>query len=151
MMPTVLRDPGVGETLDEYYVEVDKDLRIKIRIAEVKREDGSTEYCCFADEPPLTDLERRICAEALREIGPSEGLWVREYEELYNFFAESLRRAASKLRADLTEEQEGRLLYYVVRESLYSILVPFMIDENIESIKVEEPEFNVLVVQFTLL
>jgi hypothetical protein len=64
MVPVVLRGPGVGRTLEEYYVEVDKDLRIKIRIAEVKEGDGSTGYCCFADEPPLTDLERRICAGA---------------------------------------------------------------------------------------
>ena len=84
--------------------------------------------------------------QALREIGRSEDLWACKYEELHVFFTESLRRAASKLGADLTEEQEGRLLYYVVRESLYSVLVPFMIDENIESIKVEEPEFNALVV-----
>jgi hypothetical protein len=49
LMPTVLRDPGVGRTLDEYYVEAGKGVKIKIRLAEVLREDGSKEYCCFAD------------------------------------------------------------------------------------------------------
>jgi hypothetical protein len=48
---------------------VNEGLRIKMRIAEVKKEDKSTEYCCFADEPPLTDLKRRIYAEAIRRIG----------------------------------------------------------------------------------
>jgi hypothetical protein len=74
LMPAVLRDPGVGETLDEYYVEVGKGVKIKIRLAEVLREDGSIEHCCFADEPPLTALEEQIYAEALREIGPCENI-----------------------------------------------------------------------------
>jgi hypothetical protein len=45
-------------------------VKIKIRLAEVLREDGSKEYCCFADEPPLTALEEQIYAETLREISP---------------------------------------------------------------------------------
>jgi hypothetical protein len=49
MMPIVLRDPGVGRTLVEYYVEARKGVKIRIKIAEVVREDGSKEYCCFAD------------------------------------------------------------------------------------------------------
>jgi hypothetical protein len=49
MMPMVLRDPGVGRTLDEYYVEAGMGMKIKIRLAEVLREGGSKEYCCFAD------------------------------------------------------------------------------------------------------
>jgi hypothetical protein len=46
----------------------------------------------------------------------------------------------------LTEDQENRLLYYMIREVRHSVLVLFLIDESIESIKVEEPEFNALVV-----
>jgi hypothetical protein len=49
-------------------------MKIKIRLAEVVREDGSKEYCCFADEPPLTALEEQIYSEALREIGPLENI-----------------------------------------------------------------------------
>ena len=45
-------------------------VKIKIRLAEVLRKDGSKEYRCFADEPPLTALEEQIYAEALREISP---------------------------------------------------------------------------------
>jgi hypothetical protein len=41
MMPIVLRDPGVGRTLVEYNVEARKGVKIRIRIAEVVREDGS--------------------------------------------------------------------------------------------------------------
>jgi hypothetical protein len=41
MMPIVLRDPGVGRTLDEYYVEAGMGVKIRIKIAEVVREDGS--------------------------------------------------------------------------------------------------------------
>ena len=42
MTPTVLRDPGVGRTLEEYYVKMNEGLRIKMRKAEVMEEDGST-------------------------------------------------------------------------------------------------------------
>jgi len=145
MMPTVLKDPGVGRTLEEYYVEAGKGLRIKIRIAEVKKEDGSTEYCCFADEPPLTALEEQIYAEALREIGPLENiLGIRGREDLYLSFREGLKKAASRLNVNLTEEQEGRLLYYLTREARHSIIEPFMLDENVEDIKVVG--LNVLVI-----
>jgi hypothetical protein len=69
--------------LYEYYVEVGKGMKIKIRLAEVLREDGSIEHCCFADEPPLTALDEQIYAEALREIGPLENiLGVRKREDL---------------------------------------------------------------------
>jgi len=93
--PTVLRDPGVGRTLIEYYVEVNEGLRIKMRIAEVKKEDGLTEYCCFADEPPLTDLERQIYTEAIRKIGHLKDLRNRKREEVYLLLKANLRKAAS--------------------------------------------------------
>jgi hypothetical protein len=93
--PTVLRDPGVGRTLEEYYVEVNEGLRIKMRIAEVRKEDGSTEYCCFADEPPLTDLERQIYTEASRKIGHLKDLRNRKREEVYLLLKANLRKAAS--------------------------------------------------------
>jgi hypothetical protein len=147
MMPTVLRDPGVGKTLDEYYVEVGKGVKIKIRMAEVRKEDGSVEHCCFADEPPLTALEEQIYAEALREIGPLENiLGVRKHEDLFFFFRENLRKVASRLKVDLSEEQESRLLYYLTREIRHSILEPFMLDESMEEVKVVRPGLNVLVV-----
>jgi hypothetical protein len=41
MMPIVLMDPGVGRTLVEYNVEARKGVKIRIRIAEVVRENGS--------------------------------------------------------------------------------------------------------------
>jgi hypothetical protein len=145
MMPTVLKDPGVGRTLEEYYVEAGKGLRIKIRIAEVKKEDGSTEYCCFADEPPLTASDEQIYAEALREIGPLENiLGIRGHEDLFLSFREGLKSVVSRLNVDLTEEQEGRLLYYLTREARHSIIEPFMLDENVEDIKVVG--LNVLVI-----
>jgi hypothetical protein len=145
LTPTTLRDPGVGETLDEYYIEAEKGVKIKIRLAEVLREDGSKEYCCFADEPPLTALEEQIYAEALREIGPLENiLGIRGREELYLSFREGLKRAASRLNVNLTEEQEGRLLYYLTREARHSIIEPFMLDENVEDVKVVG--LNVLVI-----
>jgi hypothetical protein len=145
LMPIVLRDPGVGRTLDEYYVEAEKGVKIKIRLAEVLREDGSKEYCCFADEPPLTALEEQIYAEALREIGPLENiLGIRGREELYLSFREGLKRAASRLNVNLTEEQEGRLLYYLTRDARHSVIEPFMLDENVEDIKVVG--LNVLVI-----
>jgi hypothetical protein len=144
-MPTVLKDPGVGRTLEEYYVEVNEGLRIKIRIAEVKKEDGSTEYCCFADEPPLTAWDGQIYAEALREIGPLENiLGIRGREDLYLSFREGLKRAASRLHVNLTEEQKGRLLYYLTRDARHSIIEPFMLDENVEDVKVVG--LNVLVI-----
>jgi hypothetical protein len=144
-MPIVLRDPGVGRTLDEYYVEAGKGVKIKIRLAEVLREDGSKEYCSFADEPPLTALEEQIYAEALREIGPLENiLGIRGREDLYLSFREGLKRAASRLNVNLTEEQEGRLLYYLMREARHSIIEPFMLDENVKDIKVVG--LNVLVI-----
>jgi hypothetical protein len=97
MMPIVLRDPGVGRTLEEYYVDAGKGVKIKIRLAEVLREDGSKEYCYFADEPPLTALEEQIYSEALREIGPLENiLRTRGREELYLSFRKGLKRAASR-------------------------------------------------------
>jgi hypothetical protein len=143
MMPTVLRDPGVGETLEEYYVEVGKGMKIKIRLAEVLREDGSKEHCCFADEPPLTALDGQIYAEAIREIGPLENiLGIRGREDLYLSFREGLKRAASRLHVNLTEEQEGRLLYYLMREARHSIIEP--LDENVEDVKVVG--LNVLVI-----
>jgi hypothetical protein len=145
LMPTVLRDPGVGRTLDEYYVEAGKGVKIKIRLAEVLREDGSKEYCSFADEPPLTALDGRIYAEALREIGPLENIsGIRGREDLYLSFREGLKRAASRLNVNLTEEQEGRLLYYLTREARHSIIEPFMLDENVEDVKVVG--LNVLVI-----
>jgi hypothetical protein len=144
-MPTVLKDPGVGRTLEEYYVEAGKGLRIKIRIAEFKKEDGSTEYCYFADEPPLTALDGQIYAETLKEIGPLENiLGIRGREELYLSFRESLKRMASRLNVNLTEEQEGRLLYYLMREARHSIIEPFMLDEKVEEVKVVG--LNVLVI-----
>jgi hypothetical protein len=145
LMPIVLRDPGVGRTLDEYYVEAGKGVKIKIRLAEVLREDGSKEYCYFADEPPLTALEEQIYAEALREIGPLENiLGIRGREDLYLSFREGLKRAASRLHVNLTEEQEGRLLYYLTREARHGIIEPFMLDENVKDIKVVG--LNVLVI-----
>jgi hypothetical protein len=145
LMPTVLRDPGVGRTLDEYYVEAGKGVKIKIRLAEVLREDGSKEYCCFADEPPLTALDGRIYAETLREIGPLENiLGIRRREDLFLSFRENLRKVASRLNVNLTEEQEGRLLYYLTREARHSIIEPFMLDENVEDVKVVG--LNVLVI-----
>jgi hypothetical protein len=120
-------------------------VKIKIRLAEVLREDGSKEYCCFADEPPLIALEEQIYAEALREIGPLENiLGIRGREELYLSFREGLKRAASKLNVNLTEEQEGRLLYYLTREARYGIIEPFMLDENVKDVKVVG--LNVLVI-----
>jgi hypothetical protein len=95
MMPTVLKDLGVGRTLEEYYVEAKGDVEIKIMIAEVKKEDGSTEYCCFADEPPLTDLERQIYTEAIRKIGHLKDLRNRKREEVYLLLKANLRKAAS--------------------------------------------------------
>jgi type IV secretory pathway ATPase VirB11/archaellum biosynthesis ATPase len=50
----------------------------------------------------------------------------------------------SRLNVDLTEEQEGRLLYYLTREARHSIIEPFMLDENVEDIKVVG--LNVLVI-----
>jgi hypothetical protein len=145
MMPIVLRDPGVGRTLDEYYVEAGMGVKIKIRLAEVLREDGSKEYCSFADEPPLTALEEQIYAEALREIGPLENvLGIRGRENLYLSFREGLKKAASRLHVNLTEEQEGRLLYYLTREVRHSVIEPFMLDENVKGVKVVG--LNVLVI-----
>jgi hypothetical protein len=145
MMPIVLRDPGVGRTLDEYYVEAGMGVKIKIRLAEVLREDGSKEYCSFADKPPLTALEEQIYAEALREIGPLENvLGIRGRENLYLSFREGLKRAASRLHVNLTEEQEGRLLYYLTREVRHSVIEPFMLDENVKGVKVVG--LNVLVI-----
>jgi hypothetical protein len=145
MMPIVLRDPGVGMTLDEYYVEVGKGVKIKTRIAEVLREDGSKEYCCFADEPPLTALEEQIYAEALRKTGPLENiLGIHGREDFYLSFREGLKTVVSRLNVDLTEEQEGRLLYYLTREARHSVIEPFMLDENVEDVKVVG--LNVLVI-----
>jgi hypothetical protein len=116
MMPIVLRDPGVGRTLDEYYVEAGMGVKIKIRLAEV-----------------------------LREIGPLENvLGIRGRENLYLSFREGLKRAASRLHVNLTEEQEGRLLYYLTREVRHSVIEPFMLDENVKGVKVVG--LNVLVI-----
>jgi hypothetical protein len=145
MMPLVLRDQGVGRTLDEYYVEAGMSVKIKIRLAEVLREGGSKEYCCFADEPPLTALEEQIYAEVLRETGPLENiLGIRRREDLFLSFRENLRKVASRLKVNLTEEQEGRLLYYLTRDARHSVIEPFMLDENVKDVKVVG--FNVLVI-----
>jgi len=146
LMPTVLRDPGVGKTLEEYYVEAGKGVKIKIRLAEVLREDGSIEHCCFADEPPLTTFDKQIYAETLREIGPPENLfWARKREDLYPLFRKNLRKVTSRLKMEIAGNQESRLLYYMAREVRHSILEPFMLDENIEDIKVISPGLNALV------
>jgi hypothetical protein len=146
MMPTVLRDPGVGKTLDEYYVEVGGGVKIKIRMAEVRKEDGSVEHCCFADEPPLTTLDETIYTMTLGEIGPPENLfWARKREDLYPLFMENLRKVASRLKVEIAEDQESRLLYYMTREVRHSILEPFILDENIQDIKVVWPGLNALV------
>jgi type IV secretory pathway ATPase VirB11/archaellum biosynthesis ATPase len=44
----------------------------------------------------------------------------------------------------LTEEQEGRLLYYLTREVRHSVIEPFMLDENVKGVKVVG--LNVLVI-----
>ena len=44
----------------------------------------------------------------------------------------------------MTEEQEGRLLYYLTREARHSVIEPFMLDENVKDVKVVG--LNVLVI-----
>jgi flagellar protein FlaI len=143
-IPVVLKDLGVGRTLEEYYVA----RGVRIRIAEVLRPDGSVEYACLADEPPLTTLDEIIYVKTLRAIfelmDPEKVL--RGFDP-DSFFRENLRKVASRLKVNLTEEQEDRLLYYLTREVLkHSILEPFMLDPNIEDIKVMRPGYPVLVV-----
>jgi hypothetical protein len=114
-VPVVLRDSGEGTTLDEYYVE----RGVKVRIAEIARPDSSIEYVCFADEPPLTTLDEIIYVKTLRAIfelmDPEKVL--RGFDP-YSFFRENLRKVASRLKVDLTDEQESKLLYYLTREVL---------------------------------
>jgi type IV secretory pathway ATPase VirB11/archaellum biosynthesis ATPase len=55
-------------------------------------------------------------------------------------------KVASRLKVDLSEEQESKLLYYLTRKIRHSILEPFMLDGNIEDIKVIRSGLNVLVV-----
>ena len=143
-VPIVLRDSGAGRTLEEYYVA----RGVRIRIAEVLKPDGSVEYACLADESPLTTLDEIICVKTLRAIfelmDPEKVL--RGFDP-YSFFRENLRKVVSRLKVDLTEEQEDRLLYYLTREIMrHSILEPFMLDPNIEDIKVVRPGYPVLVV-----
>ena len=119
-VPVVLKDSGAGRTLEEYYVA----RGVKIRIAEVPKPDGSVEYACLADEPPLTTLDEIIYVKTLRAIfelmDPEKVL---KGFDPYSFFRENLRKVASRLKVDLTEEQEDRLLYYLTREVLkHSIL-----------------------------
>jgi type IV secretory pathway ATPase VirB11/archaellum biosynthesis ATPase len=71
-------------------------------------------------------------------------LGIRGREELYLSFREGLKRAASRLNVNLTEEQEGRLLYYLTREARHSVIEPFMLDENVKDVKVVG--LNVLVI-----
>jgi len=101
--PIVLRDPGVGRTLDEYYVA----RGVRIRIAEVPRQDGSMEYCSFADEPGLTVLDEVLYAKTLRSIfelmDPEKVL--RGFDP-GTFFREALRSTAKKIGAQLDEERE---------------------------------------------
>jgi len=147
MMPIVLRDPGVGRTLDEYYVEAGKGVKIRIRIAEVVREDDSKEYCCFADESPLTTLDETIYTMTLGDIGPPENLfWAYKREDLYLLFKENLRKVVSRLKVEIAKDQESRLLYYMTREVRHGILKPFILDENIKDIKVISPGLNALVI-----
>jgi type IV secretory pathway ATPase VirB11/archaellum biosynthesis ATPase len=47
---------------------------------------------------------------------------------------------------EIAEDQESRLLYYITREVRYSILEPFILDENIKDIKVISPGLNALVI-----
>jgi flagellar protein FlaI len=143
-VPVVLRDSGEGTTLDEYYVE----RGVKVRIAEIARPDSSIEYVCFADEPPLTTLDEIIYVKTLRAIfelmDPEKVL---KGFDPYSFFRENLRKVASRLKVDLTDEQESKLLYYLTREVMkHSILEPFMLDPNIEDIKVVRTGYPVLVV-----
>jgi flagellar protein FlaI len=143
-VPVVLKDSGAGRTPEEYYVA----RGVKIRIAEVLKPDGSVEYACLADEPPLTTLDEIIYVKTLRAIfelmDPEKVL--RGFDP-YSFFRENVRKVASRLKVSLTEEQEDRLLYYLTREIMrHSILEPFMLDPNIEDIKVVRPGYPVLVV-----
>ena len=143
-VPLVLKDPGAGYTLEEYPVT----MGVKIRIAELTKPDGSVEYACLADEPPLTTLDEILYVRTLQAIlemtNPEKVL--KDFDP-YSFFRESLRRVASRLKIDITEEQEWRLIYYLNRELLrYSILEPFMLDPNIEDIKVVRPGYPALVV-----
>jgi hypothetical protein len=143
-IPVVLKDPGAGRTLEEYYVTIG----VRIRIAEVIKPDGSVEYACLADEPPLTTLDEILYVKTLRAIfemrNPEKVL--RGFDP-YSFFRENLREVASRLNVNLTEEQEWKLIYYLNRELLrYSILEPFMLDPNIEDIKVVRPGYPALVV-----
>jgi len=71
------------------------------------KEDRSTGYCCFADDPSLTDLERGIYAEAIWKLKHHKNLRNRKREEVYSFFKANLRKAASK-RTELTDVQENR-------------------------------------------
>jgi flagellar protein FlaI len=142
--PIVLRDPGVGRTLDEYYVA----RGVRIRIAEVPRQDGSMEYCSFADEPGLTVLDEVLYAKTLRSIfelmDPEKVL--RGFDP-GTFFREALRSTAKKIGAQLDEERELRLLYYLNREVLrHGVIEPWMLDRDIEDIKVIRPGYPVLVV-----
>ena len=144
-VPIALRDPGVGRTLEEYYVA----RGVRIRIAEVPKKGGSIRYACFADEPPLTTLDEIIYAKTIKAIfelmDPEKVL--RGFDP-YSFFRENLRYVASKmLKVNLNEEQESRLLYYLNREILrHSILEPYMLDRNVEDIKVFRSGFPSIVV-----
>jgi Flp pilus assembly CpaF family ATPase len=83
----------------------------------------------------------------LGEIGPPENLfWARKREDLYLLFKENLRKVASRLKVEIAEDQESRLLYYMTREVRHSILEPFILDENIKDIKVISPGLNALVI-----
>jgi hypothetical protein len=120
-------------------------VKIKIRLAEVLREDGSKEYCCVADGPPLTALEEQnLRRGAQGNRSPENILGIRRREDLFLSFRENLRKVASRLKVNLTEEQEGRLLYYLTRDARHSIIEPFMLDENVKGVKVVG--LNVLVI-----
>jgi flagellar protein FlaI len=147
-VPTVLRDSGEGKTLEEYYVESEGNVKIRIRIAEIVRPDGQIERVCHADEPPLTTLDEILYVKTFRAIfelmDPEKVL--RGFDPS-SFFRENLMKVASRLKVNLTNEQESKLLYYLTREILkHSILEPFMLDPNIEDIKVVRPGYPVLVV-----
>jgi len=147
-VPIVLRDSGEGDTLDEYYVKSEDGVNIKIRVAKIIRPDGPIELVCRVDEPPLTTLDEILYVKTFRAIfelmDPEKVL--RGFDPS-SFFKENLRKVASRLKVNLTNEQESKLLYYLTREILkYSILEPFMLDPNIEDIKVVRPGYPALVV-----
>ena len=151
--PIVLRDPGLGETLEEYSIGL---ARVRIALDEAK---GVCWY--FVDEPQLEPLDVLAYSLALESIYmkadiPEEAVKPAKRKiiedimvepptvEVGEIVREHVKSAFSELKITPDLDRINRVCYYINRELfLFSVLNTAMEDPYVEDINVIGPRIYV--------